>query len=45
MLNIDLFVIFVFVVWYVSYENILASRRVNVDFFFIKYFINRLLKA
>ncbi|WP_214281717.1 hypothetical protein, partial [Escherichia coli] len=33
------------VAWHVPHENIPASRRVNADFPFIKYSINRLLKA
>ncbi|EYE01102.1 hypothetical protein AC80_3546 [Escherichia coli 1-110-08_S4_C1] len=45
MLNTDSLVTSAPVAWHVPHENIPASRRVNVDFPFIKDSINRLLKA
>ncbi|HFV6312299.1 TPA: hypothetical protein ACIYL2_004962, partial [Escherichia coli] len=45
MLNTDSLVTSAPVAWHVPHENIPASRRVNADFPFIKYSINRLLKA
>ncbi|KDA72548.1 hypothetical protein AB32_3453 [Escherichia coli 2-316-03_S1_C2] len=45
MLNTDSLVTSAPVAWHVQHENIPASRRVNVDFPFIKDSINRLLKA